>query len=256
MIDDLVAYLRSALSNSTDGTYTFQLLSDEEIAAIDQRVRSELSVQPWLDANGITLAQAAQFGERSLFLRGLLEPSDEQSSDGIRLQASDALQLVADARRLGDGHLMARSSHGGVRTGRYVTLQTRAGAFEETVDAEGMHLFTACTHRAALERLAEWALPVEERPGAPVRGSVPVERWNTWIMNELGIGARQAEILLFLPDPSGAIAAESWLLAHAHGVGLIAYPDGGHELRVATCTSDRLVEQLHERVTAALLLEP
>ncbi|UYM04930.1 hypothetical protein [Solicola gregarius] len=256
MHDHLVSYLRSALSNAADGSYTFQLLSDEEIAAIDREVESDLSLQPWIDANNLNVRECARFGERSLFLRGLLEPSDEATDDGIRLRASDALQLVADVRRLCDAHLMARSAHGGVRTGRYLTVQSRAGAFEESVDAEGMHVFTACTHGVAVERLAEWALPIVSHAGVPVNGRIPVERWNTWVINELGVSARQVEVLLFLPDATGAIGAESWLVAHANGIGVIAFPDGGQQLRISAITRERLSELILDRVAGALPLEP
>lgn len=253
MHEHLVEFLRSALASTDEEHLAFQVLSDEEIAAIDEQAESELSLHPWVDAqDDIDPRICARFGERSLFLRGLLEASADRAGGTADLVVSEDLQLVADARRLGEGHVMMRSTNNGSTTGRYLVLQGSVGGFEEAVDADGLHLFAACTYRAAVDRLAQWALPASDHGGVRMRTRVPADRWHAWITNELGTDVRLVDVKTFLPGPGGMLGTESWLIAHARGVGVIVTPDDRDTLEVSSMTQTRLAELLGQRISAAL----
>lgn len=252
MSDRLLSYLRETLATADDEVVTFQWMSDEETAAIETDDESELTVQPWIEVqDDIDPRICRRFGERSLFLRGLLEAAVDEETGQPTLAITDDLRLVADARRLGDAYILARSLHNGVRTARNNVLQSQSGVFEEEIDADGIHLFSACTYRAALNRLAAWALPFADHGGVEMRTRISADRWQQWVVNELGVDVRVVEVNLFLPGPSGSLEPEHWLMAHANDVAVLAIPDGD-SLQVASMTTSRLGERLRSRVATAL----
>lgn len=252
MSDHLVSYLESILAGRPEGHAPFQWLSDEETAAIETDDDSELSVRPWIDAQrDIDPSVCARFGERSLFMRGLLVPETDEPNATATLSASDELQLVVDARRLGVGYVLARAVAGGVRTALNNVLQARAGTFEEEIDDEGIHVFSACTYRAAVARLAEWTLPSTDHAGAPMRTRIPVERWQPWIVNELGTDVRAVEINMFLPGDGASLEPRTWLLADGFETAVLAIPDGD-SLRVTSMTRTQLREHLTDRIATSV----
>lgn len=255
MSDRLISYLSSTLADSADGAVTFQWMSDEETAAIETDEPSEFTVQPWIDAQtDLDRGVFRRFGERSLFLRGLLEARvDEQTSEPT-LGITEELQLVVDARRLGVAYVLARAAHHGVRTARNYVLQSRIGAFEEEIDGEGIHLFSACTYRAAVDRLAEWTLPGVEHGGAAMRTRISADRWQAWVLNELGVDVRIVEINLFLPGENGTFEPDTWLLAHGHGVAVLAAPEGD-SLGITSLSRSRLAERLGQRIADTLRVQ-
>lgn len=252
MSEELLSFLKSSLATADDGVATFQWMSDEETAAIEQPDESEFTVQPWIEAQqDIDPSIGGRFGERSLFLRGLLEIGAADDSGEPVLQPSEELRLVLDARRLGVGYILARSVHDGVRTARNNVLQPEAGTFEEHIDEQGIHLFSACTYRAAMSRLATWALPDAQHGGAEMRTRISPDRWHVWIVNELGSDVRAVEVNLFLPGPSGSLEPETWALAHGHGIAVLGTADG-ESLQLASMTTERLEQRLRERLSISL----
>ena len=78
---------------------------------MDGATDSEFGVLPWIDSlEGVDRSMAAKFGERSLFLRGLLQPRLDEPEGLASLVPSDELRLAADARRNGDGVDISRRS--------------------------------------------------------------------------------------------------------------------------------------------------
>lgn len=252
MSEELLSFLKSSLAVADDGVATFQWLSDEETAAIEQPDESEFTVQPWIEAQqDIDAGIGGRFGERSLLMRGLLEIGTDEGSGEAVLQPSDELRLVVDARRLGVGYILARAVHDGVRTARNNVLQPATGTFEELIDEQGIHLFSACTYRAAMTRLAGWALPDAQHSGAEMRTRISPDRWHVWIVNELGTDVRAVEVNLFLPGPSGSLEPETWALAHGHGVAVLGTAEG-ESLQIASMTTERLQQRLCERLSISL----
>jgi hypothetical protein len=252
----LIDHLRELLDGGED-PQPFAVLADEELAAMDNSDVSELTVQPWIDEQtGLDPALAARFGARSLFLRGLLVPDDEDGAE--TLTRSDELRLTLDARRLGTGFVRAISRHGGVHTARINVLQAELGGFEEEVTADGFHLFAGCSYRVAAERIAVWAVPITAAPVASGSSRIPVERWPTWALDELGLDHRQVEIDLFLPRPEGDLGEERWVVAHDDDLAVLAEPLGPQhtELQVSPVTPGSLTARLRERLQTALGHDP
>ena len=251
MAEHLIAHLRDVLRSGQDHV-PFQILSDEELAAIDHDHESEFILQPWIEGQpDIDAAVSARFGQRSLFLRGLLEPWSEEATGDATFLPSKQLKFVTDARRLGVGYIMVRATYDGNRTGRYVVLQSELGGYEEDIDDDGIHVYAACSYRSALERLADFALPIPDHHGVEVRARIAADRWQPWLLNELGVDTRPVQVNLFLPAASGALEPEAWLVAHANEIGLLA-TRVGDDLQIASMTPSRLYDRLAERVSIAL----
>lgn len=248
----LIDHLRELLGGGED-PQPFAVLADEELAAMDTADFSELTVQPWIDEqSGVDSSVAARFGLRSLFLRGLLVPDDEDGAETLTM--SDELRLTVDARRLGTGFVRATSRHGGVHTARINVLQAEIGGFEEDVTADGFHLFAGCSYGVAAERIAAWAVPIADVPGASGSRRIPVERWPTWTLEELALDQRHVEIDLFLPRAEGDLGEERWIVAHDDDVAVLAQPlEPQHtELQVSPVTPGSLAALLRERIESTL----
>lgn len=244
----MVSYLRSRLVDTGMDCVPYEMLSDEELAAIDGGHESAFLVRPWIEAqDDVDARVAARFGQRSLLLRGLLEV--RTGVDEPSVEVSDELQFLADSRRDCVAYVSARTSRRGERRARNYALQEDIGAFEEEADAEGFHLFSACTYAAAVRRLAAWALPGVDHRGPEVRTRVPRRRWGAWAVNEFGTEATLGRIDLFLggaDDPG-----ETWLLAQAHGAGVLGFVDGD-KVRVTSTTIARLESRLTDRIARGL----
>lgn len=252
MSEQLISFLRSSLADAEHGCTTFQWLSDEETATLEGSEESEFTVQPWIEAQpDVDPALAARVGERSLLLRGLLRVETDDESGDAGLAPTDDLRLLIDARRLGAGYILARSLYDGVRTAHNNVLQPELGSFEEEIDEHGIHLFSACTYRAAIARLAAWALPGAHHDGVEMRTRISADRWQVWIVNELGSDVRAVEVNLFLPGPSGALEPETWALAHGHEIAVLGIPEDG-SLHLASMTTERLEARLWKRLTDSL----
>ncbi|UYM06371.1 hypothetical protein [Solicola gregarius] len=254
MTDHLVAHLRTALSGAVEGHRPFQILSDEELVAIEDPRASEFSMQPWIDSLEDDLAErtVARFGERSLLLRGLLRPKADES--GATLVPSDELRLAAEARYLGVGYIMMRSTYARARSGRYVVLQPEIGGYEEDIDSDGMHVYSACTYAAATRRLAEYALPHVRHNSGGVRVRIRASHWQRWLVNELGADVRPVQVNLFLRGASVALEPDVWLVASAGDVGLLAVREQD-DLLVTSMTRARLERRLAERVAHSLRID-
>lgn len=251
MSDELIAYLRDSLGNVSDGIVTFQHMSDEETAVIESDDPSGFTVQPWIESQKHLDAESASlFGRRSLYLRGLLAIEPDATTGEPALAITDELRFVADARRLGVGYLLARAVHRGERTARNNALQAQIGTYEEDIDTDGFHHFSACTYRTAVRRLAEWALPGSHASGQ-LRESVAHGRWARWTAKALGPDARTVEVNLFLPDGGGSYATSTWLCAHGNGAAVLAEPNG-KQLNVSSSSASRLEYLLAEHLSHGL----
>lgn len=250
--EDMISFLASTLGQAGVDHVPFEWLSDEETAAIEQPGKSDYTVRPWIQAqDDIDPSVCMRFGERSLLLRGLLEPDAHENGRTV-LVPSLSLRRVIRARQDGIGYLLGRAVHDDSHTALYHVLQPSIGSFEEQVDDQGIHVYSACTYRAALSRLADWALPGTDHAGAQMRTRIPVGRWSQWLLNELGADVRIVELTVFLPDATGRLAGKTWHLAHAHGVGVLATTEDEHSLQVASVTRARLTETLTRQVSSAL----
>ena len=108
--EEMVSSLRGLLEGKHPAYQPFLVLSDEEVAVLDRGERSELIVQPWIESQPeVSASLAMKFGERSLFLRGLVTDDEVESEDVLR--ASEDLELAANARRVGCAFIRATSSH-------------------------------------------------------------------------------------------------------------------------------------------------
>lgn len=255
----LVEFLKDCLANSGGDPVTFTVLSDEEIAAIDQTVDPEFSICPWLDAqDDLEPAAFARFGERSLVLRGMLEPQTDETTSELTFAISDELQLVADARRDGIGFLRFTARYDGVRTGRLVVLQQEVGAFEEDVAVEGFHYFTACGFADASRRLAEWSLPIPDEGDLRGEARIAAAEWGAWAVNELGADARHVEADLHLPGRTGQMRSMHWIIAHNDDSAVLAQPDGSgsEQLQVTTTTPSMLTRVLSTEIHNAIATSP
>ncbi|MGH3360154.1 MAG: hypothetical protein ACRDO7_15235, partial [Nocardioidaceae bacterium] len=250
--DRLVSYLRARLIDAGQECFPYQIMSDEEMSAIEVGDDSPFVVRPWIDSqDDVDTALAARFGQRSLLLRGLLEVNTDAGSDEPSITIGDDLQFVIDSRRQGVGYIMARSSSRDEQSACNNALQPQIGTFEEEIDGEGYHLFTACTYAAAMRRLAAWALPDVSHHGAEARTRIPVGRWGEWIVNELGVDSTVGEIDFFLPCADDPAVPETWRIAHAYGAGVLGLREGETVL-VVSMTTDRLAARLSRRVSQSL----
>lgn len=255
MSERLVDFLKGCLADSAGAPAAFAVLSDEEIAAIDQAVDPDFSVRPWIDAQEDLDPMAfARFGERSLVLRGMLVPRVEETTSNLAFTVSDELQMLADARRDGIGFLRFTTRHDGVHTGRIVVLQAEVGGFEEDVAFEGFHYFTACSYADVARRLAEWSLPIPDAGDVPGEVRVGAGGWGAWVVNELGVDARHVEADLYLPGPTGDMRSVHWMVAHNDADAVLARPDasGGDRLRVTATTPGMLARVLAGEISGAV----
>lgn len=252
MTEQLTPYLQSALADAGEDVVTFQWMTDEETAAIERPEESELTVRPWIEAqDDIDVSVSARFGERSLFMRGLLVGGFDEETGEPGPVATDDLRFVMDARRLGVAYILARAVERGQRTARNNVLQSQIGSFEEDIDDEGIHIFSACTYRATANRLAAWALPAADRGGVKMRTRISIDRWERWIINELGVDVRAVEMNVFLPGTNGTFEPETWLFAQGYEAAVLAIPDG-QSIEIASMTSQRLEQRLAERIAMSL----
>lgn len=252
--EDLVAYLRNALSDAPDGIVTFEHLSDEETAVIETDDQSGFTVQPWIESQKHLDAESASlFGRRSLYLRGFLTIGPDPETGEETLLISDRLNFIADTRRLGVGYILARALHRGERTARNNVLQSQIGTYEEDIDTDGFHHLSVCTYRTALRRLAEWALP-QPHVHDEFRATVPENRWVRWTAKKLGPDVRTIEINMFLPDGTGNYDASNWLCAHGNGSTVLAEPNG-KQLNVASTSASRLEYLLADQLARGLAVQ-
>lgn len=252
MTEHLVSYLRNALARADEGVVTFEHLSDEETAVIESEDASDLTVRPWMESQKhLDAASASLFGRRSLYLRGLLRRGIDEHTGLETLVLSDELRLVADARRLGVAYAVAVATHRGERTARNNALQPQIGTFEEDIDTDGFHHFSACTYRTALHRLADWTLPNGGDHAGEIRTEVTASRWQRWVTKQLGADARTVEINIFAPDGTGSYAGEQLRAAHAGDTAVLSVAEG-KTLRVASATTSQLEYQLAERISTLL----
>ena len=251
-MSELVEYLRSALTGTGKDVATYEWMSDEETAAIEQTDDSRFTVRPWLEQqDDIDPSVPARFGERSLVMRGLLVAGTDPETGEPALVPSDELRFLADTRRLGVAYILARAIERGRRSARTNILQEQIGSYEEDIDDEGIHLFSACTYRATVSRLAEWALPNADRGGVQMRTRISTDRWQRWIINELGVDVRAVELDLFFPGTDGEVAPQTWLLAQGLETAILAEREG-ESLQITSMTRTRLEELLAERIAASL----
>lgn len=88
--EHLIALLHELLDGHDDDVRPFAVLSDEELAALEQPGPPEFTVRPWIEAQpDVDAALAARFGHRSLLLRGLVEPVGVADDGDALLGLSD-----------------------------------------------------------------------------------------------------------------------------------------------------------------------
>lgn len=249
-----VQRLRELLRRAEHEPHTITLLTDEELAAVEQDAASTPHPTPWIaETPGVSRELAGRFGVRSLLARGLLRETVAAPGAAPVLDVPPEIRIVLDTRRIGLGYVRAMRPQDGAASSKIMVVQPELGTFEEDISIQGFHLFTACNYDDSTSRMARWCLPGRE--GHPSGGVAHISEaeWPAFLYAELpDATVTDLSIEVFLTDRAGHREADHWLVAYSDSVALLARPTPGHGLAVRPVTTQRLRDLLDDRIARAL----
>ena len=154
--DTAAPWIAQLLTGAAEERDLVAAFTDEELVALLGVGEEQIAPLIWLDRQPRDRhAFAASIAMRGLIARGLVQRLEDHQEPGrLVLSIPDEVLAVLAMRRTASSILIAERQTNAGKHARVIYVQGELGVLEENVNAGGLHSFSVCPERLALEDLA------------------------------------------------------------------------------------------------------